>query len=269
MLDIKGEGGLPVRDAEALEKVVRSVLRDQMIIVEIGSWKGLSTSILARTVVDYNGSVFAVDHWMGSEGVPHHEVAKVVDIFYVFKSNLISLGLWDVVYPLVMDSQTASKIFTDGIVDLVFIDADHRYESVRKDILSWLPKLRIGGILCGHDCEGYYGKYPKEVKEEIEKHLGDDCIPNIYHPGVFNVLREFSDKEYSVIPYSHYPEEVKKKIEAYMLGDYWTPNNHALCHPGVIKALYELFQDKYSIMPNSAIWYYVKGDHLPNANVNR
>ena len=39
----------------------------------------------------------------------------------------------------------------DGTLDLVFIDADHEYESVRDDIAAWAPKVRPGGWLGGHD----------------------------------------------------------------------------------------------------------------------
>lgn len=43
--------------------------------------------------------------------------------------------------------------FEDGSVDFVFIDADHREASVLADIAAWLPKVRAGGVLCGHDAE--------------------------------------------------------------------------------------------------------------------
>ncbi len=208
LLDIGKE--FPERDAKALETLVRSVLKDHMVVVEIGSWKGMSTAILARTVVDSSGSVFAVDHWMGSEGVAHHEVAKTTDIFSIFKYNLSALGLWDSVHPLVMDSETAAKIFADGILDLVFLDSDHRYESVKKDISSWLPKLRNGGILCGHDCEGYYSDYLEEEKKIIQEHPGDDYIHEIGHPGVIMALHEFFGKKYSIIPNSTMWYYVKK-----------------------------------------------------------
>lgn len=52
---------------------------------------------------------------------------------------------------LVGDSaQTADK-FEDKSVDFVFLDADHSYNSIRRDIEAWLPKVRPGGILAGHD----------------------------------------------------------------------------------------------------------------------
>lgn len=41
--------------------------------------------------------------------------------------------------------------FIDASVDLIFIDADHTYDAVKKDILNWKPKIRSGGFLTGHD----------------------------------------------------------------------------------------------------------------------
>lgn len=41
----------------------------------------------------------------------------------------------------------------DKSLDFVFIDADHRETAVRADILSWMPKVKPGGMLMGHDAQ--------------------------------------------------------------------------------------------------------------------
>ncbi len=187
-------------DAAALKGIVDKVLKENMIAVEIGSWKGMSTAILARKVKDYNGKVFAIDHWLGSEGVDQHGVARKTDIFSVFRRNISMLGLANVVKPLVMDSLAASAIFADSTVDIVFIDGDHRYAGFKKDIEAWWPKLKEGGIICGHDCEGYYMDYPEEVKRKIDVSLGDDYIPETCHPGVVKALYEYFDKDFEIMP---------------------------------------------------------------------
>jgi hypothetical protein len=46
-----------------------------------------------------------------------------------------------------------AKDFEDESLDFVFIDADHEYESVKRDIILWRRKIKPGGILMGHDTQ--------------------------------------------------------------------------------------------------------------------
>lgn len=52
------------------------------------------------------------------------------------------------------NSDTASRAIADESLDFAFIDADHTYEGVSRDISAWWPKVRPGGILAGHDYGG-------------------------------------------------------------------------------------------------------------------
>ncbi len=47
-------------------------------------------------------------------------------------------------------SHNASDIVPDYL-DFVFIDGDHSYEAVLTDLCDWVPKIRPGGLLLGHD----------------------------------------------------------------------------------------------------------------------
>ena len=69
-------------------------------------------------------------------------------------------------------SWDAASQFDDASIDFVFIDADHIYEHVKKDILAWLPKVKPGGIIAGHDYNP-----PHEVKRAADEIFGDKVIP--------------------------------------------------------------------------------------------
>lgn len=48
-------------------------------------------------------------------------------------------------------SLAAAARFADASLDWVYLDADHSYESVSADLRAWWPKVRVGGMLAGHD----------------------------------------------------------------------------------------------------------------------
>lgn len=71
-------------------------------------------------------------------------------------------------------STEVAKEFEDKSLDFVFLDGDHRHAQVREDILAWRPKVRDGGVLCGHD---YQEKFPGVIKA-----VDDLCPGAKQHP---------------------------------------------------------------------------------------
>jgi hypothetical protein len=69
-----------------------------------------------------------------------------------------------------MTSVEASKSFEDESVDFVFIDGDHSYEGCALDIKSWFPKIKVGGLLSGHD---YRNERNYGVQKAVHEFLGD------------------------------------------------------------------------------------------------
>lgn len=197
-------------DAESFNRLASSLTGKNPIIADVGSWKGCSTSILANAVKDRGGKVYAVDHWKGNARTELAELAKLEDAYSIFEHNMRELGLWDTIVPVKKSSRVAAKTFPDGMFDLVFLDADHRYKQVTKDILAWKSKVKIGGILCGHDCELYYSQQNPKAQELIDTHLNDDCIGDVVHPGVIKALYNLFDDKHQHLPFRiwYYPVKI-------------------------------------------------------------
>jgi len=71
---------------------------------------------------------------------------------------------------MVQRSRQAACHVATGSLDLVFIDGDHSYEAVKEDILHWLPTLRSGGVLAGHDYSGLDLGTVSAVNEFVVEH---------------------------------------------------------------------------------------------------
>ena len=112
-------------------------------ILEIGSWKGRSTHALLSGC---KGTVTACDTFKGSDDVKDlsYKIAKQENIKDQFIKNV---GHFNNLEVLEMTSEEANKPMVQ--FDMIFIDALHTYEGVKKDIELW--KDRATKILCGHD----------------------------------------------------------------------------------------------------------------------
>ena len=156
-------------------------IQDGGTIVELGSWKGQSASVMCVELFNQQKNkvrFFTVDTWEGSEGEGHKEDKWIKEgkLYDKFKENLQDVENYYI--PLKMTTEQASHHFSDGSCDIVFIDADHTYEGVKKDIKLWKNKIRKGGTLAGHDYDPA-GKSWAEVKKAVDESFGNDVMPVI------------------------------------------------------------------------------------------
>jgi len=119
-------------------------------IVEIGVWKGRSLAYMAKIIQKQKPGIklYGVDTFVGSRemwagGVPMPSFYEEV------KKNLTDCGTPTEL--LNMLSVQAATLFKNKTVDSVFVDGSHETQDVLNDIDAWLPKIKPGGILAGHD----------------------------------------------------------------------------------------------------------------------
>lgn len=149
---------------ELFDSLVQSV-PDNGIFVECGAWLGKSSAYLCD-LAKSRINIYIVDHWRGSanELDSTHKLATIQDIYPIFLENMGSRKFT----PLRMSSLKASETFDDNSCDVVYIDMEHSYDAVKQDISYWLPKVKDGGTLAGHDYD-----WPG-VKEAVLEMLGDE-----------------------------------------------------------------------------------------------
>jgi len=68
-------------------------------------------------------------------------------------------------------SKKASKLFKDNELDFIYIDANHSYHGCKEDIELWYPKVKVNGILAGHDyiLDGHYSEGIFGVKSAVDE----------------------------------------------------------------------------------------------------
>jgi hypothetical protein len=142
-----------------------AALPPSAIWVEVGTWMGKSWSCVALSLPVWS-LIIAVDTFDGGAQddeprryVAEHGKQSVIDQFNRVRGDVLRQrpDIHDQVVTL--QSISAASETADGIADVVFIDGDHRTDAVLADIAAWAPKVKPGGLLCGHD-----GNDPKVIE---------------------------------------------------------------------------------------------------------
>lgn len=129
--------------------------------VEIGSAHG--ESAWAATEMHPDMKLTCVDPWESErygDKAHSHFVAR-----HGWNKNVTEIKGYSV---------EASGCFADGSLDVVYIDAMHEDPWVSQDIMKWLPKVRKGGIIGGHDY--IYGVWPDVVRAVNAAFGGPDIV---------------------------------------------------------------------------------------------
>ena len=125
---------------------------DDGTIVEIGSFQGRSTIVLASAAAP-GADVIAIDPHAGNDRGPQEYegfAEAAADDHTAFLSNLDRAGVRDRVRHLRMFSDAALDEVA-GPVDVLYIDGAHRFAPARADIRDWGARVGDGGTMLIHD----------------------------------------------------------------------------------------------------------------------
>ncbi|MCC5034757.1 class I SAM-dependent methyltransferase [Streptomyces sp. WAC 00631] len=151
---------MPVDEGLALYAAAVEAAGLGLPLLEVGTYCGRSTILLAAAARDAGTVAVTVDHHRGSEeqqpGWEYHDTGLVdpevgrMDTLPVFRRTLYAAGLEDHVVAVVGRSPQVARVWGRPL-GLVFVDGGHTDEHATADYEGWTPHLAPGGLLLIHD----------------------------------------------------------------------------------------------------------------------
>jgi len=131
-------------------------------MIEIGTFTGESTVLFG----DHFEKVIGIDPML-QDYDPKDPTSKfnfneVLDMFVERTKTYDNIQL------ITKTSDDAVNDFNDEVFDFIYIDGIHQYENVKQDIINYLPKVKNGGVIGGHD----YGPSWPGVKQAVDEMFG-------------------------------------------------------------------------------------------------
>ena len=152
-------------------------------VIEIGSYAGASAELISQYVEE----VTCCDIW--EEYI--HPLERALNVYQNFKktkernSNIIERK---------KKSDELINEYDNNTFDMIYIDADHSYQSTKNNILKWFNKLKTTGIMCGHDY------HMNEVKKAVDDIFGSENI-KLFKDSSWSYIKNTKEerKKFSII----------------------------------------------------------------------
>lgn len=131
---------------------------------EIGVERAKYSEVLCRA--NPNALIYGIDPWQICKGYREHVSQDKLDGFYKATQECMS----DYKYAIIRGfSMEVVKRFSDDNLDFVYIDGNHDFQNVANDIVEWSRKVRLGGIVSGHDYRRFKKQsYTCHVKDVVQ-----------------------------------------------------------------------------------------------------
>ena len=196
-----------IREANMRRMVFRgcSLKEGNARILEVGSWAGWSAILWAKALKDCGqsaGAVVCVDPWtnyldLSANRSPVYRAMAAATkrdaIVRLFYHNVRAAGHAATVHPLRGTSDCCLPMLRDGWFHLAFIDGDHSYAAVKRDLDNASRLVCDGGLLCGDDLEVQFPDLDStSLRQDLHcDHPLDPKSNERYHPGVTLAVWEF------------------------------------------------------------------------------
>jgi hypothetical protein len=155
------------------------VFRGDFALKILETWHGKSLILVDpwRHLLDYR------DSWNLSDSEMEKNLRLTLAKLDTHKSRVNVLR---------MCSEEAVPLIDDASCDFIYLDANHSYKATKRDLVLWFPKLRMGGLMCGHDY------FDAKADERLEPIFGSRSFPlrkvDLTSYGVKSAVDEFAER---------------------------------------------------------------------------
>jgi hypothetical protein len=145
-----------------LEILISKIERNNLVLIEIGSYMGESMEIFADSGLF--SKIICIDPWTNGYDFEDLSSLDCEDAELHFDERK---SKYDFVEKIKNKNENVVSMFENESIDIIYIDGNHQPSEVKRDILNWLPKIKKDGIISGHDWFLEDGKIQKTIIETI------------------------------------------------------------------------------------------------------
>jgi hypothetical protein len=146
---------------------------------EIGVWYGKFSEAFCRANPDLH--MLCVDSWTSYDGwwdsKNQGDVQRTMADAYASARERLTPYRCTIHRGFSAD---VAPTIADRSLDFVFIDGNHSYEAVKEDLRLWCPKVKVGGLVIGHDYHVNTAKPFLQVKRAVDEYVAANQITPWY-----------------------------------------------------------------------------------------
>lgn len=140
--------------------------KSDLIGIEIGSYRGESTEIFLKS--NAFKTLYCIDPW--EDGYDQNDLASSPEIVQAEKEFDEKFNNNQIIKKIKQKSCDAVTLFEDNSIDFIYIDGNHQYEFVKSDLENFVPKIKNGGFISGHDYNPHWAGTKKAINDFFKKY---------------------------------------------------------------------------------------------------
>ncbi|MDJ0765547.1 MAG: class I SAM-dependent methyltransferase [Myxococcota bacterium] len=173
----------PTPETSPIARLLEQQAIPRPVVYELGTHAGYTAMGLLPVVKKLDGMLYCVDAFEEETSPGRIEKNEMLETFL----DLVYGAEFQKHVTVIRSAKKhAVRVLGDETADFVVFPQDQTYEEIREDILTWYPKLRRGGLICGPN-------YEKPMEELDYNAVIRSCGPDAEDPEHLGVVRAVSD----------------------------------------------------------------------------